>query len=71
MSTTERTLSVPSMTCGHCRASVEAALRAVGGVAAVEVDLSTKLVTVRLDPDPGLEVLVAAVEAAGHEVRGR
>ena len=40
------TLSVPDMTCGHCKASVEAALNPLKGVAPVSVDLSTRQVSV-------------------------
>ena len=40
------TLSVPDMTCGHCKASVEAALATVPGVAKVAVDLTSHRVDV-------------------------
>lgn len=39
-------LSVPDMSCGHCKASVEAALGAVAGMAPVEVDLPNRRVSV-------------------------
>lgn len=61
------TLSVPGMTCGHCEAAVK---REVGGLANVEqvdVDLETKLVTVRgseLDRD----AVVGAIDEAGFDV---
>ena len=35
-------LSVPDMSCGHCKASVEAALAPLPGMAPVEVDLTTR-----------------------------
>ena len=41
--------SVPGMHCGHCKAAVTRELEAVAGVEAVDVDLETKLVTVRGD----------------------
>jgi len=46
---TEFTYRVPGMHCDHCRAAVEGELRQVSGVDAVDVDLETKLVTVRGD----------------------
>lgn len=40
------TLSVPDMTCGHCKASVESALSGLPGVGSVSVDLSRHRVEV-------------------------
>jgi copper chaperone CopZ len=63
----ELTLSVPGMTCGHCEAAVKGEVGKVAGVAAVAVDLDTKLVTVSgdvLDRD----AIVAAIDEAGFEV---
>jgi copper chaperone CopZ len=63
----ELTLSVPGMTCGHCEAAVKGEVGKVAGVAAVAVDLDTKLVTVsgaELDRD----AIVAAIDEAGFEV---
>ena len=58
--------TVPGMHCGHCKAAVAEELSAVEGVQSVEVDLDTKIVTVRgegLD-DPALR---DAIEEAGYE----
>ena len=61
------TYSVPGMTCDHCRQAVSTELAAVPGVQEVDVDLKTKLVTVR---GKGLDdaALRAAIEEAGYEV---
>ncbi|MEY4340097.1 MAG: hypothetical protein RLZ14_1947 [Actinomycetota bacterium] len=61
------TLHVPGMTCGHCEAAVKEEVGKVAGVAAVSVDLATKLVTVNGD-SLDLDALVAAVGEAGFEV---
>lgn len=60
------TYSVPGMHCGHCKAAVTRELEAVPGVEGVDVDLETKLVTVRGE---GLEdaALVAAIDEAGYD----
>lgn len=60
------TYRVPGMSCGHCRSAVAAELEIVAGVVEVDVDLETKLVTVR-----GRELddaaLRAAIVEAGYE----
>jgi copper chaperone len=59
--------TVPGMSCGHCQAAVTREVGAVAGVAAVDVDLDSKLVTVRgeaLDRDE----IVAAIDEAGYDV---
>ena len=57
------TLSVPDMTCGHCKASVEAALATVPGVARVAVDLTAHRVDVEGAAAP--EAMVQALDAIG------
>ncbi len=60
-------LTVPGMTCGHCEAAVKREVGSVVGVAGVDVDLDSKLVTVRgeaLDRDE----IVAAIDEAGYDV---
>ena len=62
---TESTYAVPGMRCGHCERAVSAELEQVAGVEFVDVDLETKLVTVR---GSNLEdsALRAAIEDAGY-----
>ncbi|WP_431299604.1 heavy-metal-associated domain-containing protein [Tabrizicola sp. BL-A-41-H6] len=58
------TLSVPDMSCGHCKATVEAALAQVEGAGAVTVDLTSRKVTTA-GPAP-TPALLAALDAAGY-----
>jgi copper chaperone len=58
------TLSIPDMSCGHCKATVTAALTSVPGVAAVEVDLSDR--TARVDGNAPLAALLTALDQAGY-----
>lgn len=60
------TYVVAGMTCDHCTHAVSGELAGVAGVAGVEVDLTTKLVTVTGE---GLDdrQLRAAIEEAGYE----
>lgn len=59
--------SVPGVSCAHCQAAIAKEVGAVSGVAAVDVDLESKTVTVTgeaLDE----HALVAAIDAAGYDV---
>jgi copper ion binding protein len=60
--------SVKGMTCGHCVDSVSKEIGALPGVNAVDVDLSTGVVTVTSERplDPG--AVRAAVDEAGYEL---
>lgn len=60
------TYTVAGMTCDHCKHAVAGELGAVPGVAGVEVDLDTKVVTVTGD-DLDDRALRAAIEEAGYE----
>ena len=51
------TLSVPDMTCGHCKTSVEAALAPIA--TAVTVDLTTRQVKVAGPADQAMKALDA------------
>lgn len=58
------TLSVPDMSCGHCKAAVLTALAAVPQSGAVKVDLDSRTVTLS-GPAPLTEVL-QALDHAGY-----
>jgi copper chaperone len=60
------TYVVAGMTCSHCKVAVTDEVTKVAGVAAVGVDLDTKLVTIHGDDvDPA--AVVAAIDAAGYD----
>ena len=59
------TYKVTGMTCNHCRASVEKAIRRVPGVTDVDVDLPTGVAYVVGAHDA--DALLAAVSAIGFE----
>lgn len=58
------TLSVPDMSCGHCKATVESALGAVPKAGEIKVDLGARMVEVT-GPAPSAELL-EALDAAGY-----
>jgi copper chaperone len=57
-------LSVPDMSCGHCKATVEAALATVQDTGAVRVDLASR--TVEVDGTAAISALLSALDAAGY-----
>ena len=61
-------LPVSGMTCGHCKAAVETALKSVGGVSDAQVNLGEGKATVHGD---GLdtEALIAAIVEEGYGAR--
>lgn len=63
-----RVLSVPDMSCGHCKATVESALLAVDGVQRASVDLDAKTVSVDHADSVSEDTLRGAVTAAGYSV---
>ncbi len=63
---TEIIYSVPDMSCGHCKTAVSSELQEVAGVESVDVDLDSKLVTVR-GSDLDDAALRAAIDEAGYE----
>jgi copper chaperone len=62
----ELTYRVPAMHCGHCESAVIEEVGALAGVESVDVDLDSKLVTVRgsaLDD----AAIRAAIDEAGYQ----
>jgi copper chaperone len=57
-------LSIPDMSCGHCKATIEAALATVPGTRDVQVDLATRRVS--LDGGAPIPAVLAALDAAGY-----
>lgn len=62
-------LNVQGMTCNHCKASVEKAVGALGGVQLVEVILAENKVNVGLDSSiVSIETLKNTIEDIGFDV---
>ena len=61
------TYSVPGISCGHCRTAITEEVSSVAGVAAIDVDLTGKVVTVSgrgVDDDAVRD----AIDEAGYDV---
>ncbi len=68
---TELTLSVPDISCGHCKSSIEGAVATVAGVSEVEVHIDERTVDVAFDDGTvALAAIVEAIEAQGYAVAG-
>lgn len=65
---TTKTLSVPDISCGHCKESIEGAVNELSGVDAVEVSIEAKTVEVSFKDDLELAQIVGAIEEQGYEV---
>ena len=66
--TMTKTLKIEGMSCMHCVGAVTKALKAVGGVNSVDVDLESKSATVEIVGTVTDKVLCDAVEEAGFQV---
>ena len=64
------TLSVPDISCDHCKMSIEGAALAVDGVETAMVDIEEKRVTVSYDDRVELDTIVTAIEEQGYDVAG-
>lgn len=59
------TYSVPEISCGHCKSTIEAAVQGLGGVDSVDVDIDSKTVAVSGGDS---DAIVTAIEDAGYDV---
>ena len=63
------TISVPEISCDHCKMSIEGATSELDGVTASTVDIPAKTVTVEFDAGQvDLAAIVAAIEEQGYDV---
>ena len=66
---TEKTLRVPDMHCGHCKAAVEGELNKLSGVRRASADVEKGTVEVAYDEGTvSSEDLESAIEEAGYHV---
>jgi copper chaperone len=66
---TTRTLSVPGISCDHCKMSIEQAVGDLPGVDLVEVDIPARTVGLSFDEASiALDQIIEAIEEVGYEV---
>ncbi|MEN8614861.1 copper ion binding protein [Dehalogenimonas sp. THU2] len=67
--TIKETIKVTGLSCGHCVAAVEKAVRKVKGVSEAKVDLASGTLSVEYDPGQAMFTDIAkAVTDAGYGV---
>lgn len=59
------TLSIPDMSCGHCKATVEKAIKAIDPAATLDFDMTAR--TVAVQSAAATDAMRAALMTAGYE----
>ena len=68
---TQKTLSVPDISCGHCKSSIEGAVNPLDGVSKAEVSIDSRNVDIEYDPSKiGLSSIIDAISDQGYDVEG-
>lgn len=63
------TLSVPDISCAHCKTSIEGAVAPLAGVDSAEVEIDARTVEVKYDESAvELDAIIAAIDEQGYEV---
>lgn len=62
----KKIVTIEGMTCGHCAAHVEEALKGICGVGSVRADLKGKNATLELVHDVADDAIEAGVREAGY-----
>ena len=66
---TTTTLTVPDISCDHCKTSIEDAVASLSGVDSVEVEIEPRLVHISFDDGTlSLDRIKVAIEEVGYEV---
>jgi len=58
-------LSIPDMSCGHCKQAIEKAIAALDSAATVNIDLKNRQATVTSNSEP--EQVLSCLKEAGYE----
>jgi copper chaperone len=64
-----RTVTIPTISCGHCVATIKQRLSEVDGVQEVDCNLSAKSCTIQWQPPASWESIVALLTEIGYEPR--
>lgn len=65
---TTTTLTVPDISCGHCKMSIEGAVNQLDGIDSVEVSIEGRTVAVSYGDAVTLDAIIDAIEKQGYDV---
>jgi copper chaperone len=65
---TTTTLTVPDISCGHCKMSIEGAVNQLDGIDSVEVSIEGRTVAVSYGDAVTLDAIIDAIEEQGYDV---
>lgn len=66
---TDITLSIPDISCDHCKNSIEGALKPLDGIETATVSIGDRSVAVKFDDSRiNLSAIVEAIDGQGYEV---
>jgi copper chaperone len=65
---TEKQYKVPEISCEHCVRAITNELTSVSGIEVINIDIPTKVVTIRHTDEVSDEQIVATIAEAGYEV---
>ncbi|MDA2978561.1 MAG: cation transporter [Actinomycetota bacterium] len=66
---TDITLSIPDISCDHCKNSIEGALKPLDGIETATVSIGDRSVAVKFDDSQiNLSAIVEAIDGQGYEV---
>jgi copper chaperone len=66
---TDLTLTVPEISCGHCKMSIEGAVSTLAGIDRVEVTIDARTVDIAYDETVvDRAAIIDAIESQGYEV---
>ena len=63
----EKQYRVPDVSCEHCVRAITSELTAIEGIDQVDVNLDTKIVTVRSEASVSDEAILAGLDDAGYD----
>ncbi len=62
----EKTVNIPSITCGHCVMTIKREVSELEGVQSVEGDEGTKMVTIKWENPANWEKITDTLKEAGY-----
>ncbi len=65
----QKTLTVPDISCGHCKMAIEGAVKKLAGIESVSADVPGKKVSLEFDESRvSLNDIIRSIEEAGYTV---